>query len=79
MWNVYLPPFRAALEAGAATFMSAYMDLHDVPATASTLLLRDILRQEWRFQGFVVSDAFAVRDLVTHGFARDARAPRLPW
>ena len=71
LWNVYLPPFRAALDAGVATFMSAYMDLNDVPATANRFLLQDVLRRTWGFQGFVVSDAFAVRDLVTHGFARD--------
>jgi beta-glucosidase len=69
MWNVYLPPFRAAADAGVATFMSAYMDLNDIPATANTFLLQDVLRNAWRFPGFVVSDAFSVRDLVTHGFA----------
>ncbi len=73
MWNVYLPPFRAALDAGVATFMAAYMDLNDVPATGNRFLLQDVLRQAWRFQGFVVSDAFSVRDLSTHGFARDAQ------
>ncbi len=73
LWNVYLPPFRAALEAGAGTFMSAYMDLNDVPATGNKFLLRDVLRNEWGFQGFVVSDAFSIRDLQTHGFARDPR------
>jgi beta-glucosidase len=72
-WNVYLPPFRAAQEAGVATFMSAYQDLNDVPATANTFLLQDVLRRAWKFQGFVVSDANSVRDLTTHGFARDAR------
>ena len=73
LWNVYLPPFRAALDAGVGTFMSAYMDLNDVPATGNRFLLRDVLRSEWGFQGFVVSDAFSIRDLVTHGFARDPR------
>jgi beta-glucosidase len=73
LWNVYLPPFHAAAEAGAATFMSAYEDLNDVPATANDFLLQDVLRRTWKFQGFVVSDANSVRDLVTHGFARDAR------
>jgi len=72
LFNVYLPPFHAALEAGVATFMSAYMDLNDVPATGNSFLLRDVLRKTWNFQGFVVSDAFAVKDLTTHGFARDA-------
>jgi beta-glucosidase len=69
--NVYLPPFRAAADAGVATFMSAYMDLNDVPATGNAFLLREVLRDAWKFPGFVVSDAFAVRDLLTHGFARD--------
>jgi beta-glucosidase len=73
LWNVYFPPFQAALKAGVATFMSAYMDLNDVPATANIYLLRDVLRQDWGFNGFVVSDANAVKDLVTHGFARDPR------
>jgi beta-glucosidase len=71
--NVYLPPFRAALEAGVGTFMSAYMDLNDVPATANSFLLRDILRREWGFNGFVVSDAMGVGNLVIQGHARDAK------
>ena len=69
--NVYLVPFHAAEKAGAATFMSAYMDLNDVPATGNGWLLHDILRQEWGFKGFVVSDASAVGNLQTHGYARD--------
>jgi len=69
--NVYLPPFHAALEAGVGTFMSAYMDLNDVPATGNRFLLEQVLRREWNFRGFVVSDAAAVGDLATHGFARD--------
>jgi beta-glucosidase len=73
LYNVYLPPFKAALDAGVGTFMSAYMDLNDVPATGNAFLLQEVLRKAWKFQGFVVSDAFAVADLVTHGFARDAR------
>jgi beta-glucosidase len=54
-----------------ATFMSAYMDLNDVPATGNRWLLHDVLRQEWGFKGFVVSDAIAVGNLNTHGYARD--------
>jgi beta-glucosidase len=69
--NVYLEPFHAAQQAGAGSFMSAYMDLNDVPATGNHWLLTDILRKEWGFQGFVVSDAFAVASLQTHGFAAD--------
>ena len=71
MRNVYLVPFHAAEQAGAATFMSAYMDLNDVPATGNRWLLTDVLRKEWGFKGFVVSDAFAVGSLQTHGFAKD--------
>ncbi|HEY1254894.1 MAG TPA: beta-glucosidase BglX [Terracidiphilus sp.] len=71
MENVYLVPFHAAEEAGAGSFMSAYMDLNDVPATGNHWLLTDVLRKEWGFQGLVLSDAFAVGSLVTHGYARD--------
>ena len=71
--NVYLPPFQAAVNAGVGTFMSAYMDLNDVPASGNRFLLHDVLRREWGFNGFVVSDAFAVGNLVVQGFARDGR------
>jgi beta-glucosidase len=71
MENVYLVPFHAAEEAGAASFMSAYMDLNEVPATGNHWLLTDVLRKDWGFQGIVLSDAFAVGSLVTHGYARD--------
>jgi beta-glucosidase len=71
MWNTYLPPFKAAIDAGAGSLMSAYMDLNDVPATGNPWLLHDVLRDAWNFQGFVVSDAFAVRSLRIHGYARD--------
>ncbi len=69
--NVYLKPFHAAEQAGAGSFMSAYMDLNDVPASGNRWLLTDILRNEWGFKGFVVSDAFAVASLQTHGYAKD--------
>ena len=71
MENVYLVPFHAAEQAGAGSFMSAYMDLNDIPASGNQWLLSDVLRNDWGFKGFVVSDAFAVGNLVTHGFARD--------
>ncbi|HXP16388.1 MAG TPA: glycoside hydrolase family 3 C-terminal domain-containing protein, partial [Terriglobales bacterium] len=66
-----LPPFKAAIDAGVGTVMSAYLDLNDVPASGNRFLLRDVLRRDFSFKGFVVSDAMAVRDLQTHGFARD--------
>lgn len=67
--NVYLPPFHAGVEAGAGSVMSAYMDLNGVPATGNRYLLHDVLREQWHFQGFVVSDADAAKNLATHGYA----------
>jgi len=69
--NVYLPPFRAAVEAGAGNIMSAYMDLNGVPASGNRWLLTDILRDEFGFDGWVVSDANAVRSLAAQHFAAD--------
>ncbi|KNH17406.1 glycoside hydrolase [Arthrobacter sp. ZBG10] len=69
--NVYLPPFRAAIDAGAANVMSAYMDLNGVPASANRWLMTEVLREEMGFEGFVVSDANAVRSLETQHFAQD--------
>ena len=71
LWNTYFPPFRAAVEAGAGNVMTAYMDLNGVPASGSGWLFTDVLRETWGFGGFVVSDANAVRNLMTHGFAAD--------
>jgi beta-glucosidase len=67
--NVYLRPYKAAIDAGAATVMSAYMDLNGVPATGNEWLMQDVLRKQWGFKGFVVSDWEAVLNLTTHGFA----------
>jgi beta-glucosidase len=69
--DVYLPPFKAAVDAGAATFMSSFNTLNGVPATANEFLLRKILKGEWNFNGFVVSDAGAVGELIPHGLAAD--------
>ena len=71
MENVYLVPFHAAELAGAGSFMSAYMDLNEVPASGNHWLLTDVLRKDWGFQGFVLSDAFAVGSLATHHYAKD--------
>jgi beta-glucosidase len=71
LWNVYLPPFKAAVDAGAGNIMTAYMDLNGVPATGNHWLLADVLRGAWGFGGFLVSDAQAVHNLRTHGFAAD--------
>ena len=75
--NIVLPPFKAAVDAGVETFMSAYMDLNDVPATGNRFLLRKVLREEWGFDGFVVSDAFAVANMVIQGHAKDRREAAL--
>ena len=64
--NIHLPPFKAAIEAGAATLMTSFSDLNGVPATGNDLLLRRILREEWGFDGFVVSDWESVRQLAVH-------------
>ena len=67
--QVYLPPYHAAIDAGAATVMSAFNPLNGVPATADPFTLTKILRDEWHFNGFVVSDYGAVRELIEHGVA----------
>ncbi|HZQ45683.1 MAG TPA: glycoside hydrolase family 3 N-terminal domain-containing protein, partial [Verrucomicrobiae bacterium] len=67
--EIYLPPFHAALDAGALSVMSAFDDLNGVPATANPFLLRQVLRTEWGFPGFVVSDYTAINELVKHGIA----------
>jgi len=75
--NVYFPPFRAAVEAGVGCIMSAYIDLNDLPATGNAWLIKDVLRNQFKFQGIVVSDAFSIRTLTTHGLAQDIRAASL--
>lgn len=69
--EVYLPPFRAAVDAGVATFMNSFNTLNGVPATASNHLQRDILKGQWKYPGFVVSDWASVKELVEHGYATD--------
>jgi beta-glucosidase len=69
--NVYLVPFKAAVDAGVGSLMSAYMDLNDVPAGGNHWLLHDVLRSDWGFKGFVVTDALTTKDLIIHGFAKD--------
>jgi beta-glucosidase len=70
--QVYLPPYKAAVEEGAATMMSAFNALNGVPASANRYLLQDVLRDSWGFNGFVVSDYTAVMELRNHGIALDA-------
>lgn len=77
LWETYLPPFKAALDAGAATFMNSFNDLNGIPASANTYLLRDILKGKWNFQGFVVSDWGSIGEMVNHGFVKDNKEAAL--
>ncbi|HEY1113505.1 MAG TPA: glycoside hydrolase family 3 N-terminal domain-containing protein, partial [Chitinophagaceae bacterium] len=71
LWETYLPPFKAAVDAGAATFMNSFNDLNGVPATGSAYLQRDILKGKWKFNGFVVSDWGSIGEMIQHGFVGD--------
>jgi len=71
LYNVYLPPFRAAMEEGACSAMASFNDLNGVPCTVNSYTLRDILKGELGLEGFVVSDANAIRECVVHGIAED--------
>ncbi|MFO7755740.1 MAG: glycoside hydrolase family 3 N-terminal domain-containing protein [Bacteroidales bacterium] len=72
--DIYLPPFRAAVDAGVRTFMPGFNDLDGVPATGNAYLLREVLRDQWKFDGFVVSDWESTYELIDHGFAADEKA-----
>jgi len=71
--NVHLRPFKASVDAGVATLMASFSDLNGVPASANSFLMRQVLRDEWRFDGFVVSDWDSVRQLAVHGFTAGDR------
>jgi len=71
LWEVYLPPFKAAVDAGVATFMNSFNDLNGVPATGNKYLQRDILKEKWGFKGFVVSDWGSVGEMIAHGYVKD--------
>jgi len=71
LWEVYLPPFKAALDAGVGTFMNSFNDLNGIPATANHYLQRDILKDKWGFKGFVVSDWGSIGEMINHGYVKD--------
>ena len=73
MYQDYLPPYRAAIDAGAGGVMVALNSINGVPATANTWLMNDLLRKEWGFKGLVVSDHGAIFELIKHGVAKDGR------
>jgi beta-glucosidase len=77
MRNLYLRPFRAAIEAGAASLMTSFNDNDGIPMTGHRFLLKDVLRHEWKFDGFVVSDWASVTEMIAHGFCADPKEAAL--
>ncbi len=73
LWETYLPPFKAAVDAGVATFMNSFNDINGTPASGNKYLLRDILKEKWNFKGFVVSDWGSIGEMVTHGYSKDSK------
>ncbi len=71
--NIYLKPFEAAAKSGAASFMTSFNDLNGVPASGNSFLLKKILREEWKYDGFVVSDWNSVTEMIPHGYAADEK------
>lgn len=71
--DIYLPPFKAAADAGAATFMTSFNEVDGVPASGSRYLLTDILREKWGFKGFVVTDYTSINEMVPHGYSKDLK------
>lgn len=71
--NVYLPPFKAAADAGCATFMTSFNDNDGVPSTANSFVLKDVLRKEWKYDGMVVTDWASALEMVNHGFCTDGK------
>lgn len=69
--ETYLPPFKAAAEAGVATFMNSFNDINGIPATANTYILRDLLKGKWNYKGFVVSDWGSIGEMIYHGYTKD--------
>jgi beta-glucosidase len=74
MFNVYFPPFKAAIEANVGSMMAAFNDVDDIPATENEWLLTKVLRNRWGFEGFVVSDYTGVTEMIAHGVGEDAKA-----
>jgi len=69
LFNIVLPPFKSAVDAGAKTIMNSFNVYNGIPATASAFLQRDILKNKWNFKGFVISDYASIRELIAHGYA----------
>ena len=71
LWEIYLPPFKAAAEAGAATFMNSFNDLNGIPASANAYLQKNILKGKWKFTGFIVSDWGSIGEMIKHRYVKD--------
>lgn len=71
LYNTVLPPFKAAVDAGVRTFMNSFNTLNGVPATGNSFLQREVLKGDWKFSGFVVSDWASIREMIAHGYAID--------
>ena len=77
LYNIVLPPFKAAKEAGVRTFMNSFNTLNGIPATGNSFLQRDILKGKWGFDGFVITDWASIREMITWGFAKDRKEASL--
>ncbi|MEZ7516648.1 beta-glucosidase BglX [Flavobacterium frigidarium] len=71
LYNMVLPPFKATVDAGIRTFMNSFNTLNGIPATGNAFLQRDILKNKWKFDGFVISDYASIREMIAHGYAKD--------
>ncbi|WP_035670933.1 beta-glucosidase BglX [Flavobacterium sp. 83] len=71
--NTIFPPFKAAVDAGVRTFMNSFNELNGIPATGSPYLQRQILKGDWKFDGFVVSDWGSINEMISHGYAKDSK------
>ncbi len=71
--NIVLPPFKAAVDAGVRTFMNGFTELNGIPVTADSYLQREILKKQWGFKGFIVSDWGSLREMMDHGYAKDRK------
>lgn len=79
MYNEYLPPYRAAIDSGVATVMSSFNDINGMPATGNKWLMTDLLREQWGFKGFVVTDYTAINEMVAHGVGDDTKVADLAF
>ncbi len=77
MRNIYFPPFEAAAKAGCATFMTSFNDNDGVPSTGNTFILKDVLRNEWKYDGMVVTDWASTAEMISHGFCKDEKEAAL--